>query len=235
MRKGDSVYQKKNGRWEARFLAGYDAATGKGIYKSVYGASREEAVALREQKIASVTETDNHIASPSEPHLNLLILGAGSHGRNICEIAAQLGVFERIAFLDDKVEQIGQYPVLGKCSDAVKYRSEYPCAFVAIGDVKQRMKWVSCLKKYRYMFPRLISPAAHVSSSAIIGEGTCVLPEATVNAATRIGAFCILANRVIVDADAMLGDFVHLDNGAVVDKRAKVYDGFMAEAGMIIK
>lgn len=235
MRRGESIYLKKDGRWEARYLAGYDAVTGKGIYKSVYGLTKEEAATKREAKLYALTESSDHITNNKEQHLNLLILGAGSHGLNVYEIAEQLGVFEKIAFLDDKVESVGKLQILGHCSDAVRLRSEYPCAFVAIGNVKQRTKWVRFLKKYHYMFPRLISPAAHISTSSTIGEGTCVLPEATVNASTRIGSFCIVANRALVDADATVGDFVHLDNGAIVSIGAKIPSERVVGAGEIVK
>ena len=55
--------------------------------------------------------------------MNLLILGAGSHGHAVYEIAERLGVFQKIAFLDDAVT--GDR-VIGKLEDCLRYREEYP-------------------------------------------------------------------------------------------------------------
>ena len=63
--------------------------------------------------------------------MNLLILGARSHGHSVKEIAESLRVFQKISFLDDK--ETVEY-IIGKCSDALKFKDECPCAFVAIGN-----------------------------------------------------------------------------------------------------
>lgn len=46
----------------------------------------------------------------------LLILGAGGLGKVIAEIAVLMGKWERIAFLDDRVElkEVMGFPVIGK-------------------------------------------------------------------------------------------------------------------------
>lgn len=243
LRVGPSVYQKKNGRWEARYKCGIDPETGRTLYKSVYGATREEAERLRAEIVGGMEETvaDTVSAPASAPHLNLLILGAGSHGRNVREIAEQLGVFETISFLDDKYD--GRIPtgpdrddvtrsIIGRCKDALTLRKTYPCAFVAIGDVKMRKKWVKYLKELGFMFPRIISPNAHISRKAVIGEGTCVMPEATVNAAA-IGEFGIIASNAVVNIDAKLGDFVHVDCAGIVDMRSKVPSGTWIRIGQV--
>lgn len=245
MRVGPSVYQKKNGRWEARYKCGIDPETGRTLYKSVYGATREEAERLRAEIVGGMEEVvaDTVSASASAPHLNLLILGAGSHGRNVREIAEQLGVFETISFLDDKYD--GRIPtgpdrddvtrsIIGRCKDALTLRKTYPCAFVAIGDVKMRKKWVKYLKELGFMFPRIISPNAHISKRAAIGEGTCVMAEATINEA-EIGQFGIVSYRSLVDTGAVVADYVHVGSGAIVEKKVRVPKDTWIETGEIYR
>ena len=252
MRVGPSIYQKKNGRWEARYKCGIDPETGRTLYKSVYGATREEAERLRNEIVGSLSvtgvqsfgaESGTKAETPFVPHLNLLILGAGSHGRNVREIAEQLGVFETISFLDDKYD--GRIPVgndkddiekniIGRCKDALTLRRTYPCAFVAIGDVKMRKKWVKYLKELGFMFPRIISPDSHISKRATIGEGTCVMAEATIGDAD-IGEFCIISSKSLVDAEARVEDYVHVGNGAIVEKKVKVPKNTWIETGEIFK
>ena len=127
------VYKRKDGRWEARYLKGY-SETGKRVFGVVYGDSEDDVIKKRHELIGEPGDERQKI--PTE--LNLLILGAGSHGRNIKEIAESLKVFKKVSFLDDKVT--GE-DIIGKCKDALKFRGEYVCAFVAIGDNKKRKKY----------------------------------------------------------------------------------------------
>ena len=53
----------------------------------------------------------------------------------VYEIAERLGVFQKIAFLDDAVT--GDR-VIGKLEDCLRYREEYPACFIAIGNNERR-------------------------------------------------------------------------------------------------
>lgn len=48
-RRGESIFRRKDGRWEARYSLGKDAATGKTKYRSVYGNTYGEAKERRMQ------------------------------------------------------------------------------------------------------------------------------------------------------------------------------------------
>lgn len=48
-RRGESIFRRKDGRWEARYSLGKDAATGKTKYRSVYGNTYSEAKQKRMQ------------------------------------------------------------------------------------------------------------------------------------------------------------------------------------------
>jgi UDP-N-acetylbacillosamine N-acetyltransferase len=75
---------------------------------------------------------------------NLLILGAGGHGRVVREVAEAMGVFDKIDFLDDNSEI-----EIGTLEDNEKLFGEYKYAFPAFGDSNLRMKWMEKLKKNR--------------------------------------------------------------------------------------
>lgn len=53
-RKGENIYKRKDGRWEARYIHHYE--NGKAKYKSVYGFSYAEAKAKRQ---AELSKPDN--------------------------------------------------------------------------------------------------------------------------------------------------------------------------------
>lgn len=53
-RRGESIFRRKDGRWEARYLLEKDAATGKAKYRSVYGSTYSEA---KEKRIKAMKKT----------------------------------------------------------------------------------------------------------------------------------------------------------------------------------
>lgn len=219
------VYKRSDGRWEARYTKKYTQG-GKPVRGSVYGKSRAEVVRKRKKLLE---QADTEAMRKDSMRLNLLILGAGSHGQNIKEIAEQLKVFYKISFLDDAVT--GE-EVIGKFEDATTLRDKYACAFVALGDNKKRKKWTRFLKKENFMIPNIISPSASVSPKAVIGEGVAILSQSTVNESV-IGDFCILASNCVVNNGAKIGNFSHIDCGGIVKKEADVPAGTWVKTGKV--
>lgn len=223
------VYKRNDGRWEARYTKSY-TPEGRAVYGAVYGESRNEVIKKRKEAVKKIAPEGLKEELKEEPlRLNLLILGAGSHGRNIKEIAEQLRVFNKISFVDDAV--VGE-DVVGKCKDVITLKDKYACAFVALGDNKKRKRWTKFLKKEKFMIPSIISPAATISPKAVIGEGVAILPQSTVNESI-IGDFCILASNSLINFGANVGSFSHIDCGGIVKKEAVVPEGTWVKAGKV--
>ncbi len=221
------VYKRKDGRWEARYKKGYDSE-GRPVYGSLYGVSEQQVIARRNEKLAIIGTVDG---TQRENNMNLLILGAGSHGQSVKEIAENLRVFKKIAFLDDN--QKGD-DIIGKCTDAIKLRDEYPCAFVAIGDNALRRKYAKYLKECGFLIPNIVSPAAEISKDAIIGEGVAIMPRATISNA-EIGDFCILASNSLVNYGCKIGECSRIDSGGIVSKGYNLPKETLVKTGEVIK
>lgn len=112
--------------------------------------------------------------------MNLLIIGAGGHGKVVAEIAVDCG-YEKIDFLDDNSSD-----AVGKISDLGKFVDRYECAFVGIGNNRFRGELIKKLENCGYQVPVLIHPTAYVSRSAQIEKGTVVEPKTIVNANTKV-------------------------------------------------
>lgn len=220
MEKTKGVYKRTDGRWEARYKKGV-GPDGRAKYGAVYGSSKEEVIKRRDDIIPDTT------VYPTE--LNLLILGAGSHGRDVMEIAESLHLFNKISFLDDNIE--GEN-IIGKCTEAVDFRTEYPCAFVAIGDNKKRKKLATYLKTHHFLIPKLVAPSATISSNAVIGEGTVVMSQTNVGAC-NVGAFCIIAQSSNVNTDSVISDYSMVDCGAIVSRGAVLLEFGKVNSGEI--
>lgn len=163
--------------------------------------------------------------------LNLLILGAGSHGHNVRETAERLRIFQKISFLDDVA--VGN-DIIGKCSDCASFLDEYSCAFVAIGNNERRKYYADMLRKCGFMLPTLIHPDTTVSKNAVIGEGTIIMAQATINAAV-VGDCCIVASNALVSFGATLHDFTRLECGAMVMKESDVPELTTVQSGAIFR
>ena len=204
MRIGANIYERKDGRFEARYRKGI-SSDGKAFYASVYGRTREEAEAKRAALTATPT-LEERLAGVDHKQLNLLILGAGSHGRQVMEIAHGLGLFQKVSFLDDGTTGSG---IIGRCHEAVNYLNEYPCAFIAIGNNRIRKKYAEFLWEKNFILPRIISPNATLSPDAKIGEGSIILDGAVVEDA-EIGNFCIIDPGVVVPSGTVVKEYTHL-------------------------
>lgn len=221
------VYKRKDGRWEARYIKGY-GSNGKPVYGSLYGRTKESVIARRNKKLGISTDEQGQ---SKQNNMNLLILGAGSHGQSVKEIAENLRLFKKIAFLDDNQE--GE-DVIGKFIDAIKLKSEYPCAFVAIGDNKLRKKYAKYLKESGFLIPNIVSPAAEISKDAIIGEGVAIMPRATISNA-EIGDFCILESNSLINFGCKIGECSRIDSGGIVSKGYNLPKETLVKTGEVVK
>ncbi|MCR5727891.1 MAG: hypothetical protein K6G24_10540 [Lachnospiraceae bacterium] len=205
MRIGAGIYERKDGRFEARYRKGI-SSDGKAVYASVYGRTRDEAEAKR-AALTSKPTLGERLAGINHKQLNLLILGAGTHGRQVMDIAEELGTFQKVSLLDDSVT--GDR-IIGRCHEAVDYLNEYPCAFIAIGNNRIRKRYAEFLWEKNFILPKIISPGAKVSRKTKIGEGSIVLPGAIVEDGVEIGNFCIVDPGVVVHTGEKIAEYSHL-------------------------
>lgn len=203
MRTGDNIHLRKDGRYEARYIKERDAQ-GRIIYGYCYGRTYAEAKekrdALQQPKALAIRE------------LSLLILGAGSHGEEVMELAQELRIFRRIGFLDDvKVQK-----AIGPCENFENYVDAYPVAIPAIGNSAVRRRWTSQLVEAGFLIPTLIHPTAVVSHSATVGVGTVICARATIGPGVQIGQGCIISSGATVNRDVVIPDFAYVDCGETV-------------------
>ncbi len=180
----------------------------------------------------SVYDFAESSAVATAKQMNLLILGAGSHGHAVYEIADRLGIFQKISFLDDSITGDG---IVGRVEDVLDYRKEYPMCFVAIGNNERRKELAEKVTKAGFITPRLISPETSVARGISIGRGTIIMPQATVNTGAKIGDFCIIASNSLIGFNATVEDFSHCDCASVVMKDCTVSTLMTLESGEIVK
>ena len=145
---------------------------------------------------------------------DLLVFGAGGHGRVVAEAAADQ--YSDIAFVDDDTDLSGSgnWPVLGLVSDVLS--GKLPCskAAVAIGDNAKRLGLIDRLIASDIEVASIVHRSAVLSASAIVGAGSVLLAHAVVSSGAQLGRGCIVNTGATIDHDCELADGVHVSPGA---------------------
>ena len=161
------------------------------------------------------------------PALDLVILGAGGHGKVVLEVIEANGRFRPLAFLDDRPTAkrcCGQPVRPTDALDTFRKRGVRH-AFVAVGDCSARLRLGAKLLSAGFQLPSVVHPTAYVAPRAEIGDGTIVCPGAHVITDARIGDLCIINTGASVDHECELEDGVHVAPLAALAGRVTVGRG----------
>lgn len=199
MKIGENIRQRSDGRFEARYAKGRNE-DGSIKYGYCYGGTADEA---REKRSLQLQKMKASRA------MNLLILGAGSHGRDVKDIAQNLHVFGDIKFLDDNKEGTD---IIGKWENADKLLADYPIAIVAVGDDEKRKRWTLLLQENGFLIPTLVHPSAYISEDVELGTGTVVCARASISNGVKIGKGCIIEVGVTISRNTVVPSWTDLMN-----------------------
>lgn len=182
----------------------------------------------------------------------LIILGAGGHGRVVADVALADCSYQNISFLDDHPEKSKLSKlVIGKLMDYKKW-IDTADFFVALGNSKLRQQFMEMLKKDHANIATLFHPSVIIGSGVELGEGTVIMPGAIINSGSVIGDGVIINTASSVDHDCVIGDYSHvavgahlagtvevgkhtwIGAGATVSNDVKITDGCMIGAGAVV-
>lgn len=145
---------------------------------------------------------------------NLIILGAGGHGKVVADIARKNG-YINIAFLDDnrEIKECLGYPVIGDNTDFYSFK-ENSNFFIAIGNSIVRESYFKQLESSGCNIIKLLHPNAQIGANVEIGCGSVVMAGAVINPSTIIGKGCIINTCSSIDHDCIIGNYSHVSVGA---------------------
>ena len=163
----------------------------------------------------------------------LLILGAGGYGKTVADVAAQLGCYQNIAFLDDN--KAGTPGVPGKCEEFLRFTDAETEVYPAFGNNAVRMAWIAKLEEQGIPVPTLVHPSAYVSPAATLHPGVTVLPKAVVNTCVTVETGCIINIGALIDHDSVIEAGCHLAPGAIVKAENRIPAGTKIDSGTVIE
>ncbi|MDO4540018.1 MAG: tyrosine-type recombinase/integrase [Syntrophomonadaceae bacterium] len=162
--------------------------------------------------------------------MNLLILGAGSQGPVVKEIAEALGLFKEIAFLDDDP---GNGLAIDSCANYARYIERYPIAIPSFGQCELRGHWADKLRQSGFILPTLIHPSATVSPTSVIEPPAVIEMKAVIGTRVHIGRNCIISASTLLNPGAVIGEHCHIGGGVTIMKGAWVPPFSRIPAGAI--
>jgi sugar O-acyltransferase (sialic acid O-acetyltransferase NeuD family) len=147
----------------------------------------------------------------------LLILGASGHGKVSADCATEQGRWSAIEFYDDRWPALGacaHWAVIGTGVDLVNRPAENCEAFVAIGEAKARLDWITRIQEAGLALAAIVHPRAVVSVDATLASGVLVVGGAVINIGARLGEGVIVNTGATIDHDCVIEAGAHICPGA---------------------
>jgi UDP-perosamine 4-acetyltransferase len=161
--------------------------------------------------------------------MDIVLVGAGGHGRVVLDILRTAGIHSPIGFIDADPElggkSVGGLPVLGQINLLPKLRSQkVKCAIISIGDNHARRSYAKKLLDYGFDLVNVIHPGSRISSTARLGRNIVVAAGAVISTDAVIGDSVIVNTSAVVDHECQIGEAVHICPGAILAGRIRVGD-----------
>ena len=170
--------------------------------------------------------------------MDIVLIGAGGHGKVVLDIVQCQGKHRPIGFLDADARlhgtRIGGVEVLGGLNLLHKLRSKARGAIVAIGDNRVRQQCAAEARSAGFELATAIHPAAVVAGSATLGSNVVVAAGAIVCTDATVGDSTIINTGASVDHECFLGEAVHVAPGARLAGRVRVEKGAFIGLGAAV-
>ena len=163
----------------------------------------------------------------------MIIIGAGGQGREVADILRHqtkaTQEIEAFGFVDENRELHGQscdgLPVLGDWSWFEGADRGDLAVVCAIGSPKICRRLVERARSIGLSFANVVSPLAHISSFARLGEGVTIFPGVIINTGALVDSYSILNAGVIVSHDSTVGPYSNINPGARLAGNVKIGEG----------
>lgn len=170
---------------------------------------------------------------------NLVIIGAGSYGREIYNLALECrgyGTEYTIkGFIDNLYVEVGydNYPpILSKVEEYTPQKDDvFVCALM---DVDVKKKYIDVIMSKGGIFISLIHRSASIWQNTKLGSGCIICDHVHISCDVHIGNFVTIQTMSIVGHDCIIGDYSHLNCFSFLGGRCQVGDFSTINTGAIL-
>jgi sugar O-acyltransferase (sialic acid O-acetyltransferase NeuD family) len=165
----------------------------------------------------------------------VIVYGAGGHGKVVADILISEGEVGFAGFIDDRKELLGTkvmgFPVLGN-GQWLRERALTSRLAIALGTGESavRQVFMTCCSEWGIEVLTLVHPAATVARSAQLGAGTVVMAGARINAEANVGVGVIVNTSAVIEHDVRVGDYAHVAPNAAMGGASRL--GAFAHLGL---
>jgi UDP-perosamine 4-acetyltransferase len=159
--------------------------------------------------------------------MDIVLIGAGGHGRVVLDILRAEKKYNPVGFLDADAQLTGQtidgLPVMGLPNLLPKLKSQkIRGAIVSIGDNHARLSYAKKVLEQGLELVSAIHPMSHVSPLARVGRNLVVAPGAVIGTAAHLGESVIVNTSAVVDHECEIGSGVHICPNAALAGRVHI-------------
>jgi UDP-perosamine 4-acetyltransferase len=168
--------------------------------------------------------------------MNIVIVGAGGHGKVVLDTLELAGKYKIVGFIDADSDRVGTevngIPILGPINMLDKLRRQNVAgAIVAIGDNRVRRSYAEAVLQSKLELVTAIHPTAVISRSATIGRNILIAAGAILNAETQVADSAIINTGAIIEHECRIGQAAHICPGAVLAGRVQIGEGAFVGLG----
>ena len=118
--------------------------------------------------------------------MDVVLIGAGGHGRVVLDILRAAEVYRPVGFLDADPQLTGQkvdgLPVLGQLNMLPKLKAQkVKGAIISIGDNHPRRQYFRKISDQGFDMVNAIHPSSHISATARLGRNVVVAAGAVIS------------------------------------------------------
>ena len=159
--------------------------------------------------------------------MDVIIIGAGGHGRVVLEILRLARQHNPVGFVDADAGRVGLeaggLPILGGINLLPKLRRQSARGvIVAIGDNRVRQRYAQAAVDAGFELVNAVHPAAVVSPTAVLGRNVVVAALAVVGTDAKVADSAIINTSAVVDHECEIGEAAHICPGAMLAGRVRV-------------
>ncbi len=171
---------------------------------------------------------------------SLLLIGGGGHCHSCIDVIEATGLYhiEGVVQPTPSLGLVLGHPIVGSDYDLPRLLKTTPLALVTVGQLTSpspRIRLFDIVKTHEAELPIIISPKAHCSTHAVVGQGSIIMHGAIVNAGATIGVNSIINSQALIEHDSLVGPHCHISTGARVNGNVSIGRGSFIGSGVVVK
>ena len=171
---------------------------------------------------------------------SIILMGGGGHTGVVADILIQQGRNIIAIFCPESPKyrnELINLPHYTNDASLIDFDNKEFVLINAIGHIpfsKLREGIANSRHTQHFLFDKVISDQAYVSSNVILGEGVHIMPGAIIQAGAVIGDHSIINSNSVIEHDCVIGKFNHIAPGATLCGNVTTEDDVFIGSGSTI-